>query len=69
VGFLSELVVFLSSRWRAWLQPILVILLIAAGLVVFANALPRLFASPADDALAPVARDDYRHDGAWVNRY
>jgi hypothetical protein len=69
VGFLSELVAFLSARWRAWLQPILVILLIAAGLVVFANALPRLIASPAGDALAPVSRDDYRHDGAWVNRY
>jgi hypothetical protein len=64
VEFLSELAVFLKSRWKAWLQPILVILLIAAGLLVFANSLPRLIASPAADGLAPVSRDDYRHDGA-----
>jgi hypothetical protein len=69
VAFLRELAAFLASRWKAWLQPILVILLIAAGLLAFANALPRLIAAPAGDRLAPVSRDDYRHDGAWLNRY
>jgi uncharacterized protein DUF5989 len=69
VEFLSELAVFLRSRLKAWLQPILVILLIAAGLLVFASALPRLIAAPGADGLTPVSHDDYRHDGARVSRY
>ena len=69
VEFLSELASFLGSRWKAWLRPILVVLLVAALLLLLADQLPSLIAAPADDALAPVSRDDYRHDGAWVNRY
>jgi hypothetical protein len=69
VEFLAELAAFLRARWKAWLRPILVVLLIAGGLLVFADQLPRLVSSPAGDTLAPVSRDDYRHDGAWLNRY
>ena len=69
MDFLAELAAFLGSRWKAWLQPVLIVLLIVIGLLVFATELPRLVTSPAGDALAPVSRDDYRHDGAWVNRY
>jgi hypothetical protein len=63
VEFLTELAAFLRARWKAWLRPLLIVLLIVGGL------LPGLVASPTRDTLAPVSRDDYRHDGAWVNRY
>jgi Family of unknown function (DUF5989) len=69
VEFLTELAAFLGSRWKAWLRPILVVLLVAGLLLAFANQLPRLLAAPAGDKLAPISRDDYRHDGARVNRY
>jgi hypothetical protein len=69
VEFLTELAAFLSSRWKVWLRAILIVLLIVGGLLVFANLLPSLVAAPNTDTLAPVSRDDYRHDGAWVNRY
>jgi hypothetical protein len=69
VDFLTELAAFLRSRWKAWLHPILVVLLLAGGLMVFAHELPRLIASPAGYTLAPVSRDDYRHEGASVSRY
>jgi hypothetical protein len=69
VDFLTELAAFLRARWRAWLRPVLVVLLVAGGLLLLANRLPGLIAAPAGDTLAPVSRDDYRHEGAWVNRY
>lgn len=69
MDFLTELASFLGSRWKAWLRPILIMLLIAGLLLVLADQIPSLIAAPADDPLAPVSRDDYRHDGAWVNRY
>jgi hypothetical protein len=69
VEFLTELAAFLRARWKAWLRPLLIVLLIVGGLLVLANQLPGLVASPTRGTLAPVSRDDYRHDGAWVNRY
>jgi hypothetical protein len=69
VDFLTELAAFLRSRWKAWLHPVLVVLLIAGGLLVFAHELPRLVASATGDTLAPVSHDDYRHEGASVSRY
>jgi hypothetical protein len=62
--FLIEFALFLRSRWKAWLGPLLVILLLAAGLLVFAKQLPGLIAAPAGDTFAPLSRDDYRHEGA-----
>lgn len=69
MDFLLELAAFLSSRWQLWVRPILIALLIAAGVLVLAGAVTSVLTPASEDTLAPLSRNDYRHDTALFNRY
>src|SRR5579862_1275787 len=46
VEFLTELAAFLRLRWKAWLQPILIVLLIIGAFLLLANQLLSRSATP-----------------------
>jgi hypothetical protein len=64
-----ELCFFLRSRWRVWLRPLIIFLLVIGGLLVLSNGfLATVSPGPTDDTLTPFSRNDYRHDDAFFNR-
>jgi uncharacterized protein DUF5989 len=70
LDFLIELFAFLRSRWKLWLRPIIIFLLIIGGLLMLANGLLGGGGSPTvEDPVVPFSRSAYRHDAAFFNRY
>jgi hypothetical protein len=69
IDLVVELCFFLRSRWRVWLRPIIILLLVIGGLLVLSNGfLAAVSPGPTDDTLTPFSRNDYRHDDAFFNR-
>jgi hypothetical protein len=70
MDFLVELFAFLRSRWKLWLRPIIIFLVLVGCLLMLANGfLESFFPHRVDDPLVPFSRGDYRHDAAFFNRY
>lgn len=69
MDLLLELFILLRSRRKLWLRPIIIVLLIIAGLLLLANGHLESF-SPhrVDDTLVPFSRGHYRQDAAFFNR-
>lgn len=69
MDLVAEFWFFLRSRWRVWLRPIIIFLLVIGGLLVLSNGfLAANSQDPTDDTLKPFSRNDYRHDAAFFNR-
>jgi hypothetical protein len=69
IDLVVELCFFLRSRWRVWLRPIIIFLLVIGGLLMLSNGfLATVSPGPTDDTLTPFSRNDYRHDDAFFNR-
>ena len=69
MDFLVELFLFLGSRWKLWVRPIVIFLLIIALLMLAAWILEWGFAPGVDDELVPFSRNHYRHDAVLFNKY
>jgi hypothetical protein len=70
LDFLIELFAFLRSRWKLWLRPIIIFLLIIGGLLMLANGfLGGGFSPTVEDPVVPFSRGAYRHDAAFFKRY
>jgi hypothetical protein len=69
LDFLVELFALLRCRWKLWLRPIIIFLLIIGGLVMLANGFLGGGGSATEDPVVPFSRASYRHDGAFFNRY
>jgi hypothetical protein len=69
MDYLVELLAYLRSRWRLWLPPIIIFLLIIGGLLMLANGFLGSPPHRVDDPLVPFSRGDYRQDAAFLNRY
>jgi hypothetical protein len=68
VDFLIELFIFVRSRWKFWLRPI-VILLLLIGLLLLVDLIMERPSSPEiHDPRIPFSRDHYRHDVAFFNK-
>jgi len=69
MDFLVEVFILLRSRRKLWLRPIIIVLLIIAGLLMLANGYLESF-SPhrVADTLVPFSRGHYRQDAAFFNR-
>ena len=68
MDFFAELFLFLRSRWKLWIGPI-VILLVLTGLLLLFDLIAQRSSAPAiNDPRVPFSRDHYRHDVAFFNK-
>lgn len=68
VDFFVELFLFLRSRWKLWLGPIVILVLLTGLLLLFDRIVQRSSSPEVNDPRVPFSRDHYRHDVAFFSK-